>query len=283
MAIGASLGEVLEVDVADFGVKWGKCLRVRVSLDVSRKLIRGKKIHGEEGVDWWVLFKYERLPNFCYQCGLLEHDLKDCTRKDGVDKNGDRGELQYGAWMRGELARKAGWESIYPKRNEGMGMRGSLLEGNTQVLKGQTSSKEVETDKGASVASFLGEKKLECTSQTQGDSDGRNEVYHEMGLVNSINVILETSNAILVKESVVEADLNSEADACEQGAMETIQIDVPKFKFEAVRKEKELGSDTGLELTKEEEGLIAMTYDMDQGWVAEVLGPTSGHWKRKRE
>ena len=141
----------------------------------------------------------------------------------------------------------------------------------------------METDKGASVASFLGEKKLECTSQTQGDSDGRNEVYHEMGLVNSINVILETSNAILVKESVVEADLNSEADACEQGAMETIQIDVPKFKFEAVRKEKELGSDTGLELTKEEEGLIAMTYDMDQGWVAEVLGPTSGHWKRKRE
>ena len=28
MAIRASLGEVLEVDVADFGVQWGKCLRV---------------------------------------------------------------------------------------------------------------------------------------------------------------------------------------------------------------------------------------------------------------
>ena len=106
-----------------------------------------------------MLFKYERLPNFCYQCGLLEHDLKDCTRKDGVDKNGDRGELQYGAWMRGELARKAGWESIYPKRNEGMGMHGSLLEGNTQVLKVQTSRKEVETDKGASVVPFLGDRK----------------------------------------------------------------------------------------------------------------------------
>ena len=93
MAIGASLGEVLEVDVADTRVQWGKCLWVRVSLDVSRKLIRGKRIHGEEGVDWWVLFKYERLPNFCYRCGLLEHDLKDYTRKDKVDKNGERGEL----------------------------------------------------------------------------------------------------------------------------------------------------------------------------------------------
>ena len=228
-----------------------------------------------------MLFKYERLPNFCYRCGLLEHDLKDCTRKDGVDDNGDTGELQYGAWMRGEPARRVGWELTYLKRNEGMSMRGSLPEGNSQALKVQTSRKEVETDKGASVAPFLGEKKLECTSQTQGDSDGRKEIYHEMGLVNSNDVIPKTSNAILVKESVGEADLNSEADVSEQGVMETFQGDVPKFKFEVVRKEKELGNDSGLELYKEEEGPIAMTYDMDQGWVAEVLGPTSGHWKRK--
>ena len=79
--------------MADTGVQWGKCLRVHVSLDVSRKLIRGKRIHGEKAVDWWVLFKYERLPNFCYHCGLLEHDLKDYMRKEEVDKNGERGEL----------------------------------------------------------------------------------------------------------------------------------------------------------------------------------------------
>ena len=164
MAIRASLGEVLEVDVDDTRVQWGKCLWVRISLDVSRKLIRGKRIHGEEEVDWWVLFKYERLPNFCYRCGLLEHDLKDCTRKDEVDKNGERGELQYGAWLRGEPVRRMGWESTYPKRNEGMGMRGSIPDGNNQVLKVQTLRKEVETDKGASVAPFLGEKKLGSTS-----------------------------------------------------------------------------------------------------------------------
>ena len=53
------------------------------------------------------------------------------------------------------------------------------------------------------------------------------------------------------------------------------------FNFEAVRKEKEVGSNMGLDLTKEEEGPIAMTYDMDLGWVAEALSPTSGQWKRK--
>lgn len=25
---------------------------------------------------------------------------------------------------------------------------------------------------------------------------------------------------------------------------------------------------------------MAMTYDTELGWVAKVLGPTSGHWKR---
>ena len=48
-----------------------------------------------------------------------------------------------------------------------------------------------------------------------------------------------------------------------------------------MRKEKEVGSNMSLDLTKEEEGPIAMTYDMDLGWVAKALGPTSEHWKRK--
>ena len=42
-AIRSSLGEVMEVDVPDSGVIWGKCLRVRVRIDVTKRLIRGKK------------------------------------------------------------------------------------------------------------------------------------------------------------------------------------------------------------------------------------------------
>ncbi|XP_030936731.1 uncharacterized protein At4g02000-like [Quercus lobata] len=122
MAIGASLGEVLEVDVADSRVQWGKCLRVRVKIDVSRKLIRGRKINVDEGVAWWVLFKYERLPNFCYRCGLLENDLKDCTQKEELDKTGKMGELQYSAWMRDEPVRRSGWEQHYAKKDEGVGV-----------------------------------------------------------------------------------------------------------------------------------------------------------------
>ena len=58
-AIGSSLGKVIDVNVADTGVQWGKCLQVHVRIDVTRKLIRGRKINIKEGEARWVHFKYE--------------------------------------------------------------------------------------------------------------------------------------------------------------------------------------------------------------------------------
>ncbi|KAK7827709.1 hypothetical protein CFP56_030881 [Quercus suber] len=63
------------------------CLRVKVRLDVTKRLVRGKKITVEGGESRWVNFKYERLPNFCYRCGLLNHALKDCLENDAENKS----------------------------------------------------------------------------------------------------------------------------------------------------------------------------------------------------
>lgn len=106
------------MDVAKEGVQWGKCLRVRVKVDVTKKLVWGKKItiKGDEGR--WVYFKYERLPNFYYNCGLLSHDLKDCTEVQGSGKQLDQGKLQYGAWLRGEILRKPGREPVHKSNKE---------------------------------------------------------------------------------------------------------------------------------------------------------------------
>ena len=37
----------------------------------------------------------------------------------------------------------------------------------------------------------------------------------------------------------------------------------------------------GLGVDESKEGPMAMQYDLEVGWVANKLGPMSGHWKRK--
>jgi len=53
-AIGSKLGSMMEADVSDSGVQWGKYLRVRVRMDVTKKLVREKKITIEGGECRWI-------------------------------------------------------------------------------------------------------------------------------------------------------------------------------------------------------------------------------------
>ena len=53
-------------------------LRVRVTIDVSKPLCRGRVISLDSGKEWWVPFKYERLPSLYFWCGCLTHDDRDC-------------------------------------------------------------------------------------------------------------------------------------------------------------------------------------------------------------
>ena len=89
MEIGAKIGSVLEVDVPEKGVQWGKFLCVKVRIHATKKLIRGKKVTIEGGETRWVFFKYERLPNFCYRYGRLDHGEKECLEKKHRDNGGN--------------------------------------------------------------------------------------------------------------------------------------------------------------------------------------------------
>lgn len=180
------------------------------------------------------------------------------------------GELQYNAWMRREPVRRSGWEPTYPKKNEGVDLHERILDDDNRGPKVQTSRyKAVGTDKRMSDVQNLGEKKLGSTTQTSEVRDKGNKDYQEKVL------------DILVKEGVDETQTNTGIEGCGQGTMETYQTETPMFKFESASKGYEEGGHVGLDLTKDREGLIAMTYDMELGWVTEALGPTSEHWKRK--
>ena len=75
-------------------------MRIRVGVNISKPLCRGRKIRHGDGEIGWVRFKYERLPNLCYWCGQLTHSDKECdvwVRSKGSLAENER---QYGAWLR---------------------------------------------------------------------------------------------------------------------------------------------------------------------------------------
>lgn len=70
--IGRSLGELEDVDVVGDGTGWGSCLRLRVNIDITKPLDRGRAL-SLAGTSSWVEFKYEKLPLFCFRCGCIVH------------------------------------------------------------------------------------------------------------------------------------------------------------------------------------------------------------------
>ena len=75
-------------------------MRVRVVVDVTKPLSRGRMITWDQGREGWVSFMYERLSNICYWCGLLTHDDKECDV--WLNSKGTLlvEEQQFGLWLR---------------------------------------------------------------------------------------------------------------------------------------------------------------------------------------
>lgn len=78
-------------------------MRIRVSIDVSKPLTRVMHLTGPNRQKIQIRFAYEKMPNFCYLCGLLGHLVHDCPQcvdllgeKDRIDE----GKLAYGDWLR---------------------------------------------------------------------------------------------------------------------------------------------------------------------------------------
>ena len=78
----------------------GSFIRVRVLVDISLPLCKGRLIALEDSREHWVSFKYERLPNLCYWCGLLTHGDKDCNKWIDSEGSLQQKDQQFGPWLR---------------------------------------------------------------------------------------------------------------------------------------------------------------------------------------
>ncbi|XP_059431640.1 uncharacterized protein LOC132165165 [Corylus avellana] len=99
--IGKSMGQVEEVDVAEGCAGWGRYLCIRVILDLMKPLDRGRALHLGDKVNW-VDFQYEKLAQFCYQCGCILHGSRGCLAKRSGRQATAEGTKRWGAWLKAD-------------------------------------------------------------------------------------------------------------------------------------------------------------------------------------
>jgi hypothetical protein len=65
----------------------------------------------------WIPFQYEKVPKFCFKCGVIYHGVRGCTGGIGGKMAGS--EYEYGPWLhvptkKPWLERKRWWEKEEP-------------------------------------------------------------------------------------------------------------------------------------------------------------------------
>ncbi|XP_050222721.1 uncharacterized protein LOC126672813 [Mercurialis annua] len=86
-SLGANLGLVEEVDPGASGDCTGRYIRVRVKMNITKPLKRGLKVKvDDKGNTVMAVLWYERLPDLCYQCGIIGHPLLECPKRSEEGK-----------------------------------------------------------------------------------------------------------------------------------------------------------------------------------------------------
>ena len=119
--LGSLIGKVEEVDTDEGGECVGPIFRTRISVDVTKPLKNIPFLQQEDGAKTPIGIQYERLPDFCFCCGLVGHQYRECLKY--------KEKLAYGAWLKAltvaEWSRKnrgkGKWSREHQQGNPGMG------------------------------------------------------------------------------------------------------------------------------------------------------------------
>lgn len=93
------MGTVLEV-IPPKGDTYQVYMRVRMQIMITKPFIRGTYLRLGEGRRQWVSFSYERMPTYCFLCGLVDHMEKKCPMRFQDDFIDPGTEFPYGEWLK---------------------------------------------------------------------------------------------------------------------------------------------------------------------------------------
>ncbi|KAJ1379230.1 Zinc knuckle CX2CX4HX4C [Sesbania bispinosa] len=104
--IGASIGEVFDSELFETKEK-GSFIKIMVCFDTTKPLKPGIHVGSKSDGVSWVDFLYEKIPQFCYSCGLVGHDEDGCSQQTGENKK-ETDAPMLGPWLRAtQWGRKA--------------------------------------------------------------------------------------------------------------------------------------------------------------------------------
>lgn len=115
----------------------------------------------ETGEKLWLAFKYERLSDFCYGCGKIDHTMAACSGESQGDMRGMRVEQGWGPWQRA-------WSKGSARRPE-QATTGDFLEVTQTKQKGKE-----ETMTSMKLADVMGQNSNNGEALRKETSDTRN-------------------------------------------------------------------------------------------------------------
>ncbi|KAK3212448.1 hypothetical protein Dsin_017154 [Dipteronia sinensis] len=99
--LGGMIGDVMNVDGGAAGDCVGKFMRVRVSIDIKKSLKRWLRVDVlGDGSETVMVLRYERLPNHCFKCGMVNHVTNECANKEPLPVVNGVEKPPFGLWLR---------------------------------------------------------------------------------------------------------------------------------------------------------------------------------------
>ena len=82
--IGQVFSAVKEVVIPNTGSRDGRHMKILAEIDLTQPIVRGTMVD-MNGMTKWIAFKYERCPDFYFNCGIIGHNEKNCKWKSLIN------------------------------------------------------------------------------------------------------------------------------------------------------------------------------------------------------